>query len=118
MINLKDMLPVFPWDKLSHYQWASWFCFAAAMVVMVLAFWPAHQPLGIACLLGALASMLTGYAAGKLGERSDEEVNAEAIASGNAAPHEVSDADARASFLGCLPSASPLLLAFVFSVVR
>ena len=29
MISLKDLLPVFPWDKLSHYQWASWFSAAA-----------------------------------------------------------------------------------------
>lgn len=112
-MSIKDLLTVFRHDHLSHYQWASWFAAAAAILTLVVAVTLAALPLALACLLGAIASVATAVAAGKAGELLDARTNAAAIANGEWPPREVSEGDVRASALGCLPSALPLLAAYL-----
>ena len=115
-MSFKDQLKLFPHDKLSHYQWASWFATIAAIAAMLVVFFGAAQPLGVAALAGAAASTITAYAAGKLGELSDERANEDAEVLGTPL-REVSDADVKASLLGCIPSALPLFAVFLLSLV-
>lgn len=117
-MNFKAMLRVFPADKLAHYQWASWFSTAAAVIAVLFAMIALHSSPASAALAGVVASVGTALAAGKMGERSDRLANAKAAAAGEPPPHEVSTSDVLASLLGCIPSAVPLLVLFIATHAR
>lgn len=112
-MTIKDLLRVFPQDKLAHYQWASWFAAVAAVIAMLFAMLALHSSPAAAALAGVVASVGTALAAGKLGERSDRLANEKAAAAGEPPPHEVSDADVLATLLGCIPSAVPLAVLYI-----
>lgn len=113
-MSFKDMLKIFPQDKLSHYQWASWFSTAAATVAILCARYAFGLSMGPTALSGALASVVVAALAGALGELSDELANMAADDEGKPAPHEVSIKDFVASALGAMPVSVPLfLLVFV-----
>lgn len=114
--DLKNRLPLFPQDRLAHYQWASWFsAIAATVAVLVLA---PRLPFRMVLLAGVAASVLCAVLLGLLGEYSDQRANQAAAAAGEPAPHSVSEGDVWASALGCLPSALPLLALYFLLAFR
>ena len=111
--DLKALLPIFPQDKLAHYQWASWLAGLAALAALPIARLLLGLPLASAVLVAATASALAAIALGIAGELSDDMANEAAAAAGEPPPHSVSWGDAYASALGCLPSALPLLALYL-----
>jgi hypothetical protein len=114
-MNIKDMLRVFPWDKLSHYQWASWFATLGAVITIATMVVQFRIGLPMAALGGAVVAIAVAAIAGFAGERLDQQANDAAAAGGQAPPHEVSTGDIVASALGALPVAAPLLLLWLLS---
>lgn len=108
-MSIKDMLRVYPHDKLSHYQWASWFAAAAAIIAVAAVLLLTGMPLPIAALAGAGASVAVAVLAGVAGEYMDKRANDAAIAVGAEPTRAVSEGDVIASALGASPSALPLL---------
>lgn len=98
IMALKDLLKIFRWDYLSHYQWASWFATAGAIVVMAITF-RLGMPMWKIAAIASAAAWITAALAGALGEHSDSQ---------DTEHHEVSMRDFYASALGGLPVGLPL----------
>lgn len=124
-MSIKDALKVFPWDKLSHYQWASWFAAFMCAASLPITMLSLHKSMSISASVAAAVSLVAAAMAGAGGEMMDRMAN-DKVANENALrrqqglpeelplSHSVSEGDFWASALGCLPSAVPML---VFAII-
>lgn len=116
-MGLKDKIKLFPWDKLSHYQWASWFAVCASCVGIPTLRYEMDMPMWGALLGSGVLAIVIAYIAGKGGEEFDRQANRAAEAAGKPLPHEVSRGDVNASTLGGVAVGLPLLVAGVVAFV-
>lgn len=110
-MSIKDMLRVYPHDKLSHYQWATWLSTPVGIAVLVVGLFVLMAPIHYASLAAALATVVASTAIGIGGEWIDKRANDAAKEAGVEVTHVVSEGDVLASALGGLPAA--ITLAFV-----